>query len=1082
MKVTNIALKYKTSVFVLLFIFIGSGLVSYLSLPVESFPAIKQPIVVVAAPYVGVAPSDMETLVVQPIEDKLQELQKIKKLSSQSIEGYASIVAEFEPDIDIDEAVRKVREKVDLSRPDLPNDFEDPIIQEINFENIPIVTISIVGNQSLVRLKEIAEDLQDELEEIPGVLEVNLNGGLEREVKVDVNPSRLRYYNIGLNDITEAIQNENLTIPGGSMKSNTLKWTVRVPGEFHSIEELSNIVVNSDNGPVYLRDVAEVSMGFKEQETLSRLNSKPSVSLSVVKRSGENILRISDEVKRILEEAQPEFPSGVEYHLLGDLSKDIRIMVNELENNILFGLILVVLVLYFFMGGRNGFLVGIAIPMSMLVSFVLLNFLGFTLNMMVLFSLILALGMLVDNAVVIIENMYRLHEEGLPLMEAARKGTAEVGVAVIVSTLTTLLAFLPLIFWEGLIGEFMRYMPMTVIITLASSLFVGLIFNPVIASSYMEINPNLDKLAGERMLRKWTGRYENLLKSALAHRLRTVMFTILAFLLMLSTYVVFNHGMEFFPSQEPRQIFVDIEMPLGTRLEATDAVAEVLEKRIADTPDMRSFVVSIGAVTDPGNPFAGSGGATSHRGQIQIEMIDRFERSQNSYITLDEIARAVRGIPGAKVEVIKLEDGPPTGKAVEIQVKGNDFKKLSAISRDIQKKIADVPGIAKLKDDHESGKPELTIRIDREKAAIAGLSTRDIANTIRTAVNGLEASEYRFGTEEYEITVRFTESFRQGYSDLLNLTVFHEGTHYPLANFATVELASGLSNVNHVDGDRVVTVSADAVGETSPAEVLAEVKSRLEGFSPPTGYTIAFSGQEIEQQETAAFLMKSLMLAIFLIFFLLVTEFNSVKLPFVIMATVFLSLFGVFLGLLVFGKKFGIIMTGLGVISLAGIVVNNAIVLIDYIQKLRERGMSKMDAIIQGGKTRLRPVLLTAITTILGLIPLTFGINIDLIGLIGAFFRLFTGDPELFYAFSSKANQYFQFGAESSQWWSGMGVVVIAGLAFATILTLVVVPVLYYWLGKPEGAYQTTGETVETPSGGESDSGLTPPQEAPQGA
>jgi CzcA family heavy metal efflux pump len=1024
MKITNWSLLHKTSVFVLLFIAVIAGFVSYVGLPVESFPQIKQPFVIVAVPYVGVSPADMETLVANPIEKKLKEISKIKKLTSSSTEGYTNITAEFETDIDIDEAVRKVREKVDQAKPDLPSDLDEPVVQEINFENIPIMRVSIVGNQSLVTLKDIAEDLQDEIEQVPGVLDVTISGGLEREVKINVNPGRLQYYNLGLEDITKAIRNENLTIPGGSMESANLKWTVRVPGEFQSVQEIKNIVVKTINeSPIYLQDLADIEFGFKEPDSYSRLDGESTVTISVQKRSGENIIRIADQVKEILNKEEKTLPTQTQFVILLDLSKEIRSMVNDLENNIIAGLILVVLVLYFFMGTRNGFLVGIAIPLSMLLSFIVISFLGYTLNMIVLFSLILALGMLVDNAIVIVENIYRHHEEGKGLLKAAGEATGEVGIAVITSTVTTLLAFLPMIFWPGIVGEFMKYLPITLIITLASSLFVALVFNPVVSSSFLKIDEKMERLPGDRLLKRLTVYYEITMKWALQHRAITLIAAVFGFIFMLGIFINFNHGVEFFPDLEPAQAFVDVEAAIGTRLETSDKIVTEVEKRIKSTKDMEHYVADVGNKSDIFDFGMGSG--SSHESRVTIDFEDRHLRTQNSFKTIDEIRENIAGIPGARIEVDKPEEGPPTGMAVEIQIKGNDFNILEEESNKIQDLIENVPGISRLNDNYEKGRPELRIRIDREKAALFGLNTREIANTIRTAVNGTEASEYRVGTDEYDITVRFSKDFRKNYSDLLNLTVFYEGVHYPLANFAKVEFASGLSSVNHVDNERVVTITADALGRSS-AEVLADVKNRLEDYQLPPGYSLTFGGQDVEQQKASEFLSRAFIIAILLIFFVLVTEFNSVTLPFVIMFSVFMSLFGVFFGLLVTFKPFGIIMTGVGVISLAGVVVNNAIVLIDYIEKLRSWGSEKMDAIIQGGKTRLRPVLLTAITTILGLIPLTAGINIDFIG-------LFKGD----------FSKFIQFGVESSQWWSGMGIAVIFGLLFATALTLVIVPVLY---------------------------------------
>jgi len=1027
MKFINWFLDHKTSVFVLLFIVVIAGFTSYVNLPVESFPQIKQPVVIVSVPYIGVAPSDMETLVAQPIENKLKEITKIKKMVSSSVEGFTTLTVEFETDMDIDEAVRKVREKVDQAKPDLPADVEEPFIQEINFENIPIMLVSIVGEQSLVRLKKIAEDLEDKFKQINGVLDVKISGGLEREVKVNLNPARLQYYNLGVNDVIASIQSENTTIPGGSVESGNLKYTVRIPGEFTSIDELKDVVVKTINGfPIYIHDLADVEFGYKDQESYSRLDHRASVTLSIQKRSGENIIRIAEEVKSILKNYEKKLPAKTTYVILADQSKDIRSTVNDLENNIIAGLLLVMGVLYFFMGARNGLLVGIAIPISMLLSFVVISMLGYTLNMIVLFSLILALGMLVDNAIVIIENIYRHHHEGKPLLQAAKEASGEVSTAVFTSTLTTLFAFSPLILWPGVVGEFMRYLPITLIITLSSSLFVAFVFNPVITSSFMKKEKKAEHLLGDKLLKWLIVHYESTLNWALKNKWKTVGMAVGGYFIMFIIYGIFNHGVEFFPDLEPTQAWIKVEAPIGTRLETSDHIVKIIEDRIKNTPDMEHFVTEVGNVSDAFS-FGGDAG-TPHKSQVTIDFTERHERGQNSFKTLEEVQDTLTGIPGARIDVTKPQEGPPTGNAVEIQIKGEDFRILEQLSEEIQKKIRNINGLTELRDNFEKGKPELRIRIDREKAALLGLNTAQIASTIRTAINGTEASQYRIGQDEYDITVRFSQDFRKSYTDLLNLTIFHEGTHIPLANFATVEFSAGLSNINHVDGDRVITITADAFGRSS-AEVLADVKERLKGLSLPEEYSLIYAGQNTEQQAASDFLGRAFMIALLLIFFVLVTEFNSITLPFVIMISVLLSFFGVFFGLLITFKPFGIIMTGIGIISLAGVVVNNAIVLIDYIQQLRQKGMEKIDAIIQGGKVRLRPVILTAVTTILGLIPLTAGINIDFIGLLKGDF-----------------SKFVQFGVESSQWWSNMGVAVIFGLLFSTALTLIVVPVLYYML------------------------------------
>ncbi|UCF97042.1 MAG: efflux RND transporter permease subunit [Spirochaetaceae bacterium] len=1056
MRVTNFALKHRTSIFVLIFIIAVAGLISYLNLPLESFPDINQPVIFIAVPYPGVAPSDMETQVVEPIEDRLGEITKIKRMSSAAREGYASLVVEFESDIEVDEALRRVREKVDLAGPELPDDAQEPIVEEINFENIPIIVVSLTGEQSLVRLKQLAEDLQDRFEDIPGVLSADISGGLEREVKINVDPTRLIYYNLGADDVISAVRMENLTVPGGSMESGALKWTVRVPGELQSIADIQNVVVDTVNGrPIYVSDLAWVELGFKDQESYSRLNGRSSVTIAVKKRSGENIIAITDRVKEILAEQSSTFPAATEYEIVADFSEEIHTMVSDLENNIIAGMLLVILVLYFFLGARNGLLVGIAIPLSMLISFAVFRLLDYTLNTIVLYSLILALGMLVDNAVVIVENIYRQHQEGKRLLQAAQEATTEVGPAVIASTATTLLAFLPLMFWGGFMGEFMKYLPITLIITLSSSLFVGLLINPVISSAFLKLDEKQGRRIGDRFLKRLSAFYEGSLHWLLDSRKRRWVFlglVAVAWVVMLGIFAVFNHGVEFFPDAEPEQIYVEVEAPPGTRLDVSDRLVRAVEQRIQGTSDLENYVADVGTSS---NLFDfGTAGGVPHRSTVTIDLLDMKDRQQSSFLTLQQIAQSVSGVPGARIDVTRPQEGPPTGRAVEIQLRGEDFALLATASEEIRRRIADVPGLAKLDDDYEKGRPELRINIDHQKAALQGLTTAQIAGTIRTAVNGTEASKYRIGTDEYDIVVRFDRDYRRNYTDLLNLTVFHEGKHLPLANFATVELATGLSTINHVDGERVVTVSGEAIGRSS-AEVLAETKRRLAGYQVPAGTTLSYAGQDTEQRESQAFLIKAFGVAVLLIFLLLVTQFNSITLPFVIIITVVLSFFGVLFGLLVTFKPFGIIMTGVGVISLAGVVVNNAIVLVDYTQKLRAAGWEKKAAIVWAGKTRLRPVLLTAVTTILGLIPLTTGITVDFIGL-----------------FRGNLRNFLQLGNESAQWWSGMGVVVIFGLLFATVLTLVVVPVMYYifcdLLAGVGGSRRRSGEVeAELPNGDE---------------
>jgi len=1015
MFVSDVAIKNKISVFVLTALLILMGAMSYITLPRESAPSITIPKIIVATPYFGVSPADIENLVTQPIEKRLKELSDVKEITSTSSEGISTVVVEFETDVDIDNALQKVREKVDLATTEIPEDAEESSIQEINFDNIPILVVNVAGSHNMVTLKDIAEDLEDRIETISGVLDVTLAGGLEREVQVDVDPDRMHYYNLGLEDIIETIQKENLNMPGGSINTSTLRYAVRVPGEFTSTEEISGLVIEArDNQPIFIRDVATVRFGFKEAATYARFNGRPCVSLNVQKRSGENLIRIADAVKALLEEERSRLPESVELTVLADQSKDIRRMVSDLENNIISGLILVVLVLFMFMGVRNALFVAIAIPLSMLLSFIVIEAMGYTLNMVILFSLILALGMLVDNAIVIVENIYRHREEGYPLVESAMKGASEVAVPVIASTLTTLCAFAPMLFWPGIIGEFMGYLPATLIITLTASLFVGLVINPTVCSVLMTINI---KHHEQLWLQRFRLTYQRFLGWSLDHRLRILLTTwgLLGGMFVLYGFV--GKGVEFFPETEPNQAYIEVNAAIGTKLDVSNDIVKQVETALVGIPDINQFTSNVGSSPDP-QDFGGGGGGTPHKSRVIVDFVDRADRSQSSFATVEMIRDRMADLVGARVEIVTPSEGPPTEPPVKIEIVGDNFATLGRLSKEITQRIQDTPGLVDLKDDYDSGKPELKVEINRDQAALLKLNTSKIAQTVRTAINGTEASEYRVGEDEYDIVVRFAEQSRGTFADLDRVYVMHEGELISLANLAEVKVVGGVGAIKRKDQERVVSIIGNVEGRL-PSEVLQDIQTSMNGYNLPSGYLVRYAGENVEQDEAAAFLTRAFIIALLMITLVLVTQFNSITMPFIIVMTVFLSLIGVLLGLIITATPFGIIMTGIGVISLAGVVVNNAIVLIDYIRKLRDRGLGRREAIIQGGVTRLRPVLLTAITTILGLIPLSTGFSVNF------------------------ATLSLEVGGESSQWWGPMGIAVIFGLAVATVLTLVVLPVMY---------------------------------------
>ncbi len=1024
MWLTDFSIKNYMAVFAMIVIITIAGTYSYVNLPREANPDITIPVVIITTTYSGVSPSDMETLVTREIEKELKNIANIKEMRSSSKEGVSAITVEFDPSVDIDEAVQKVRDKVNIAKPKLPEDADEPMVDEINFSNIPIMIVNISGKYGLVRLKKVAENLEELLEQVPGVLKVDLIGGLEREVKVDVDPSKLLNYNVSLQDVVDTIRQENVTIPGGSIDIGDYKYLVRVPGEFKDPLEIKDLIIKSKTrNPVYIRDVAKVAFGFKEVSSFARLDGVDCISLSVTKRSGENIIEVTDGVKKILDDELPNLPRSTEFAITSDQSKDTRNLLRELENNVISGLILVLVVLFFFLGPRVAVFVALSIPFSMLISFLVLSAIGFTLNMVVLFSLILALGMLVDNAIVIVENVYRHMEEGYKPVEAAHIGTQEVAKPVIFSTLTTLCAFFPIISWPGIMGEFMAYLPYTLIITLASSLFVALVINPTLCATLLKVKKREKNIrdAEASDLSLSLRMYKGLLSFALRWRVFTFSMSVLSLVGVMYIYGIVGKGVEFFPKIDPPKIFVDIEAPSGTTAVASDRLATKVEKIVGKYEDVTTYVTNVGVSTSQFD-FTGQGDAgPSHKSRIAIDFKDRELRSQSSAITEDKIRKeAMDAIYGAKVKIKAQDMGPPTGAPVNIEVSGKDFSVLAELSREIESLLEKIPGLVDVENDYSAGRPELNIRIDREMAARYGLLTEDIAINLRTAIYGSKASTYREGEDEYDIRVRFEESARNRMEKLEGYFVRHEGKTIPLTSFANISTSAGYSDISHIDQRRVVTVSAEVAPGLNDNEMLAKAQKELSAkIKIPEGYRIEYTGQNKEQEESQKFLTEAFMGAIFLISFVLILQFNSFATPTIIMSSVILSMIGVLVGLMATSTPFGVIMTGIGVISLAGVVVNNSIVLLDYIIQLRERGMEKNKAIISAGMTRLRPVLLTAVTTILGLLPMVLGVSYD--------FHEFRWITE----------------SDSTDWWRPMAVAVVFGLGFATVLTLVVAPTLY---------------------------------------
>ncbi len=1025
MKISKIAINHPAPMYLLLVMIAVLGSFSYSNMPREANPDIQIPILIVAVPFPGASPEDSESLITHKLEKEFAGLESLKKMTSTSTEGVATVVLEFTPDFDLDEARTEVRDALDKVEPEFPEDAEDAVIEEINLSEEPLLLINLSGEVGLERLKDIAEDLKDRIEAIPGILEVKRAGGLEREIRVYVNPEKLQYYRLDLNQVSQAIEAENTTLPGGSIDVGPTKFLIRVPGEFETPQEIENALVAAPGQvPVLVKDIGTVVFGFQELTSRSRLNGLESISLSVVKRSGENLFAIRNEIKQIIDDEAIKQDGLVSYKILSDQSKFVTQLSSDLENNLITGFALVVFVLMVVMGIRNSMFVAAAIPVSFLMAVVFLDGMGFTLNMMVLYSLILALGMLVDNAVVVVENIYRHIQAGKPRKVAAKEGIMEVSVPITTSTLTTLAAFTPLLFMPGIIGEFMSFIPKTLIVALACSLFVGLLINPMLCATLMKVPRNISYESDELKLMENSRVlliYKGFLSTCIRFRWLVLLLTISVYMGVMVVYqntTFKKHGVEFFPETEPNEAVVNIRAPIGTRLEVSNDYTEVVEEVTNPYWDSVSAVVAnVGQGRD-----TSESGSTTFLSHVVIEFPDWHDWKIRPSEIITGIREGIGDIAGAEIRVSKQQNGPPTGPPVNIEIKGEDFAIMEAIADDIKLRIKDQPGLVDLRDDFDQSRPEVRVVIDREKAGRLGLRAQDIALTVRIAFNGRKVSEFREGTDEYDIVVQLDEEFRQNVENLSTLYIATPSQELvALSEVARIETGPAYGSIRHVKQDRVITVSANAEGVPGPV-LLEQVRELLVDLELPNGYEISFTGENEDREESQGFLIQSFFIAIFLIFIILTAQFNSFAMPIVILSSVILSLMGVIIGLMIHGRPFSIIMGGIGTVSLAGIVVNNAIVLIDFIQQLRKRGYARDEAVVLAGMVRLRPVLLTTVTTILGLLPSAMGIDIN-------FFRPF--------------DQWFLMGAESGTFWIPMALAIIYGLAVATVLTLVVVPVIY---------------------------------------
>ena len=1140
---SSLAVNNRKTVYLIITIFLLGGISAYKNMPRESFPQIQVPEIYVNVPYPGNSPEIIADKIIKPFEKELNKLKGVEKITSTATQDFGILKIEFDFGITPKDAKRAVEEALSDARSsktfaqDLP---VEPTIQEIDVNEFPIININLSGEYPLDILKEKADLIKDRLESISEINAVEIRGVQEKKVKIEIRKFDAEANRVSFGDIESAIQSENTTIGAGNLKIDGIDNFILIEGKFKDFRDLNNLVVKHEEGEnVYLRDVANVSFSDSDTTSYARQNSQPVVMLDVKKRAGENIINAIDKLKVEVEELEKSFPGDMRLTYTNDQSVMIRSQVSNLENSIVFGVILVVFVLLFFLGIRNALFVGIAIPFSMFLSFILLNSAGVSLNIMVLFSLVLALGMLVDNGIVVVENVYRLMDEGLGSFEATKKGIGEVAWPIIASTATTLAAFVPLALWPGIVGEFMQYLPITLMIVLGSSLFVALVITPVLLSVLMKVENSAPKkgkiiksfgafvfvgvlllvsgfkslgnlsiiLSGlvllngllfvpgtvwfqNRFLPKLEVGYQKFLSWVLQKKRPIWIITGTFFTLILSFVLtgIFPPKVLFFPENQPNYINVFVELPVGTNIAETNAATVAISKEInrvlsspisekdtlsylqaedvelinnktTKTPFVESIIEQVGKGTS--DPNSGpSFGETPHKARITVSFCEFSHRKGlNTSNVKSLIEKSLKDKFHADITIVvdKEQSGPPQKPPINIEITGSsNYGELTQRAESLQQFLIkkNIAGIQKLKLDVEVNKSEIQIDINREYAKRVGLSTGQIAQSIRTSLFGKDVSTYNFNDEDYDINIRYNESNRSDVSSILEQKIMFMNNRGVKLSVPISAVVKNIKKINkhaavvRKNQNNTVTVFSGVQEGYNANEIIAVVKNKLTEFENSdagknfitAGFKYKFTGQMEDQEKELAFLSGALLFAVFLILLILVTQFNAFSSPAIILSSVVLSLAGVFLGIVISRNDFVIIMTMVGIISLAGIVVNNAIVLVDYTNLIRRRKREELNldettlmsnedfkaSVIEGGKTRLRPVLLTAITTILGLFPLASGLNINFFTLISDW------DPQIF------------FGGDNVIFFKPMSLAIIYGLTFATFLTLVVVPIMYY--------------------------------------
>jgi multidrug efflux pump len=1111
---TSWAINNKTSIYLMIVFVSIIGVYTFYSTPKEQFPDIVIPTIYVQTTYVGNSPKDIENLVTRPIEKQIKGITgaKINKVTSSSVEDYSAITVEFETDVKTDVAVQKVKDAVDKAKTDLPTNLTtQPNVLEVSFSDQPIMYVNVSGDYDMQRLKKYADDLKDKLEELSQINRVDEVGAPEREFQIDVDNFKMQSSNITFTDIANAVSGENVDITGGLLQVGNMKRTLQIKGQFKTADDIAQIIIrNSSGNPIYLKDIAQIKDTAKQSESYARLMGKNVITLNIIKRSGENLIETSDEVKAAVKEMEEQFPRDLKMVITGDLSKNTRTSFNDLVNSIVIGFVLVLLILMFFMGVTNAFFVALSVPLSMFVAFMFLPAAGLiiggpvTLNFIVLFALLFGLGIIVDDAIVVIENAHRIFMQGkgeLTSTISAKMAAGEVFVPVLAGTLTTLAPFFPLLFWPGIIGKFMVYLPAMLIFTLTASLIVAFIMNPVFAVDFMNhpegegkskksdvfkkplfwiflafgilldlkgspffgnllilfaILMVLNKYIFDGLIHKFQNstlpwimsHYENLLRWALKGW-RPAWLLVGTFGLLVFSVIfigIRNVPVVFFPKGDPNYIFVYLKLPVGTDVDYTDSITRDLEGRVYKVLDIdpvkgklnplvESVIsnVAIGA----NDPTSGDRSTHPELGRVQVSFVEYEKRNGRSTAPyLDSIRSSMRGIPGATISVDQEQSGPPTDPPVNIEIASDNFDNLTKTAVALKNYLdsAQIPGVEELKMDVDLTNPEITLNINRQRAMIEGVSTAQIGQQIRTALFGNELSKIKDNKDEYKIQLRNNELQRKSLSDLLNMRIYFRDLatggfkNIPISNLVTVDYTSTYGSIKRKALKRMITLYSNVLttqGYTATA-VNVDIKKAIDAFAgKEDGVTITQTGEGKQQAETGAFLGKALMIALGLILFILVLQFNSISKSVIILTEIIFSVIGVLFGFGITKMEISVVMTGLGIVGLAGIVVKNGILVIEFADELHSRGLRIREAVIQAGKTRIIPVLLTALAAILALIPLAIGFNINFVTLL------------------EDLNPHIFFGGDSAVFWKPLSWTIIFGLAFAFFMTLVIVPSMY---------------------------------------